>query len=252
MAKAIIAGLIANTQAEIAVSSPSLPEDTSQRISTHHNNLAIIHEAELIIVAVKPVKVAEVLTEIAQAIPPQSVLVSVAAGINLKTLARFCRHKQAIVRCMPNLAAAVAKSATPLIANKQTSLANKNLVTDIFNQIGISHWVDDESILNAFTALSGSGPAYVFLLMDSMINAAIKLGLDEQTAQQFSLQTIQGAAALVEQSHISPSELISKVTSPAGTTAAALEVLQQGQFDQILFKAMQAACDRAAELSEVK
>lgn len=249
IAKALAAGLIANTDIEIAVSSPSLPEDKNQRISTHHDNLAILPGSNIIILAVKPVKIAEVLAEIAPAIPESCVLISVAAGVSLEALQGFCGKRQAIVRCMPNLAVAVGKGALPLVANNHVQELQKEEITSLFNSIGRSHWLQDETLLNAFTALSGSGPAYIFLLMESMIAAAVKLGLPLETAQTFTLQTLQGAASLVEQTGLSAGELIKRVTSPGGTTAAALAVLQEGQFETIVADAIEAACQRAQELS---
>ncbi|KTD61518.1 pyrroline-5-carboxylate reductase [Legionella spiritensis] len=251
MARAIIDGLQTNHTHNLSVASPSLQPGRDEHFTTDCDNLAVIKDADVIVLAVKPAKMGDVLTQIGHDIPEQAVLVSVAAGIDLAWIASFCNEKQAIVRAMPNIALSAGKGATPLVANEHLDILQKKRAETIFNGAGIIRWLDDESLLNAYTAVSGSGPAYVFLFVEAMTRAAEKLGLDKEAALSFTTQTIHGALALMEQTGLSAFELRQQVTSPAGTTAAAIAVLQQREFDTILLKAMHAACERAKQLGSI-
>ncbi|CEK09781.1 pyrroline-5-carboxylate reductase [Legionella hackeliae] len=248
MAQAIAKGLLVNKNYQILAASPSLPNGVNQDgIVTSSNNLEIIRNAEVIILAVKPGKVSEVLQEVGNHLPDNSLLISIAAGVRLDSLETYCRTDQAIIRSMPNLPIALGKGATPLIANAKMNDKHQQWAENIFQSLGIIHWTMNEKDLNPFTALSGSGPAYVFLFMEAMIEAAQKLGLDEEVARTFTLQTVDGALALAYNADIS--SLRQQVTSPAGTTAAALDILQQHQFKTLVFNAMKAAAERAEILS---
>lgn len=250
MAKAIASTLATNQQLHIFAASPSLSEGiNSEGIHTHYNNTAIIPKADVIIIAVKPDQVAHVLKEIRAFIPASSVLVSIAAGISLGQLNRLCPNNQAIIRCMPNTPIAVNQGASAFIANTYTSTKQIELVNKLFQCAGITVWVNDEQQINAITALSGSGPAYVFLFLESLIKAAEMLGIDHDTAASFAKQTLRGALSLLEKSGESPQELRKKVTSPAGTTAAAIAILQTQKFEHLVYLAMQAAYDKAIELN---
>jgi pyrroline-5-carboxylate reductase len=149
---------------------------------------------------------------------------------------------------MPNIPIAVDQGATPLIANAYVTSKQKRLVTQLFQASGLITWIANENDIDSFTALSGSGPAYVFLFMEAMIKAAQKLGLSKEIARAFTLQTVIGAANLAKNSTIDVSVLRKKVTSPSGTTAAALDILQQQGFDELIFQAMKAACERSQQL----
>lgn len=251
MAKSIAQGLRHNPSYRLSASSPSLPcELDADGVKTHHDNLSHLSQADVVIIAVKPAKMLEVLGEIRDALPGHCVVVSIAAGISLSTLSRGCRTGQAIVRGMPNTPIAIGRGATPLIANAFVSAAQKTLVDSLFQCSGITTWTECENDMNAFTALSGSGPAYVFLFMEAMASAAQNLGLSAEQARAFTMQTVSGAVALAEQSGLSPEVLRKKVTSPAGTTAAAVAILQQHGLEELLYKAMQAACDRARAMDK--
>ncbi|MCW0218809.1 MAG: NAD(P)-binding domain-containing protein, partial [Prosthecobacter sp.] len=176
MAKSIAQGLRNHATWRLIATSPSLScELDADGVQTHHDNLAHIHEADILILAVKPAKIVSVLRQITPAIPRHCILVSIAAGTSLATLGRECRPEQAIVRCMPNTPIAVGKGATPLIANSYASEVQKKLVEQLFQCSGITTWVEQEQDMNTYTALSGSGPAYVFLMMEAMAAAAQKL-----------------------------------------------------------------------------
>jgi pyrroline-5-carboxylate reductase len=249
MAKSMAQGLRDKKSWHLSASSPSLSNAAHlDGVKTHPNNLAHLDKADVIIIAVKPAKVSQVLNEIKSDIPSHCVVVSIAAGISLGTLSTLCRSKQAIIRSMPNTPMAVGQGATPLIANEFVSSEQKQIVETLFQCSGITTWVTHENEINLYTALSGSGPAYLFLFMEAMISAAQQLGLPADQAQAFTLQTCRGAVSLLENTGLTPEELRKKVTSPAGTTAAAIAILQHQGFESLIFKAMQSAYERAIEL----
>jgi len=156
----------------------------------------------------------------------------------------------AIVRTMPNTPALVCSGATALHANANVSEEQRDLAENILRAVGLTLWVEDELQLDAVTAVSGSGPAYFFLLMESMEHAARQLGLDEHCARLLIQQTALGAAKIALESSESPQVLRQRVTSPGGTTQKAIETFQQGGFVELVAKALQAAHDRSVEMSQ--
>jgi pyrroline-5-carboxylate reductase len=249
IAKALAQGLAANQAYTMKAASPSLTlEMNPQGIQTFPDNASALSNTDIVILAVKPIKMSAVLTEIRPLLHPKQVLVSVATGLSMDWLNQHCPD-QAIVRAMPNIAAALGQSATPLIANAQVTEEQKKNVAQVFQCLGLITWITQESQMNAYTALSGSGPAYVFLFMDSMIKAAISLGIAEDIAHLFALQTFQGALSLATENKTTLDDLIKQVTSPAGTTAAALGVFMHHDLKSIIQEAMAAANKRAIELS---
>jgi len=251
MAKAISQGIAHDPDLRIFATAPSLPANGSLNgVTTHYDNTQFISDADIVVLAVKPAKTATVLQSIKQHVPAKCVIVSIVAGITLARLAKECPPQQAIIRSMPNIAISVGKGATPLIANANVSSRQQQQVEQLFQGSGITTWLDDEHLIDVFTALSGSGPAYIFLFIEAMIKAAEKLGLPSELASLFTMQTFAGALAMLEQNP-DPEALRKKVTSPAGTTAAALAILQQRDFESILLSAMQAACERSVELGKI-
>lgn len=252
MAKAIAQGFHKEENDRLIAASPSLQQDLSDDIQTTNDNLEAIIDADVIILAVKPKQVVTVMKQIGLHLPDSSLLLSVVAGVTLQTLAAFCKPHQAIVRSMPNIAIEVQKGATPLVANVHTQNSHQQTVERLFAASSLCSWLDDESLMNAFTALSGSGPAYVFLFIESLINGAKALGIEPHLAKVFAMQTISGALAMLDKTDFSPATLRERVTSPHGTTAAALEVLQEQHFSASLMSAMHAANTRADELGKLK
>lgn len=248
MAKAMAKGLLLDGKNKLQASSPSLQTGINEDgIRTYCDNLAVIPEADIIILAVKPAQMALVFAQISTQLPSNCLVISIVTGISLPW---FAKHspKLAIVRAMPNIAAAIGKSATPLIANEFVTKQQKQWTEHIFSCIGLTTWVEKETDIDSFTALSGSGPAYIFMFMDAMIKAATTLGLTHEIATSFALQTFDGALSLANQKTLDLTELRNMVTSPAGTTAAALEVLTKHHFDEIIYTAMKAAYERARVL----
>lgn len=250
IAQAMAKGLTNHLHYELRAAAPSLPIGmNADNVFTHHDNLAILNDADVIVIAVKPPKAAEILEQIKSAIPPHCLLISLATGLSLSWLEKHSVAKQAIIRAMPNTPIAIKKGATPLIANQFVSGEQKELSTQLFQCLGMSTWITNENQMDIFTALSGSGPAYVFLFLEAMIHAAKELGLDADVAKAFALQTMSGAVELASTSELQVNELRKKVTSAGGTTAAAIKIFEEEKFMQIVSKSMNAAFMRAKELS---
>lgn len=251
MAKAIAQGLLKNPSYQLFAASPSLPIGiNSQGIHTHFDNSSILPDSDILFLGVKPSMMPQVLTQISNTIPRTCVVISIAAGLKLDWFYKQLNPRTPFVRAMPNIAAAIGQSATPLIANEFVTHEQKSIVETLFSSVGITNWIKEESEIDAYTALSGSGPAYVFLFMESLINGATSLGLSKDIATSFALQTVLGAVNMAKSTATDLSDLRAQVTSPAGTTAAAIAVLQNQQIDQIIQTAMNAAYERSQQLSQ--
>jgi pyrroline-5-carboxylate reductase len=257
MARSLIVGLIANQMPaqQILVVDPN----AEQRTQLAHLGVATYPQIEdcpntqmdLIILAVKPQIMADVAKSLAHFVQQhQPLIISVAAGIRCQDLDRWLSGDQAIIRAMPNTPAMVQSGATALFANEKVSTEQKNQAESVMRAVGMTIWVTKEAQIDAVTALSGSGPAYIFLFIEAMIKGGIELGLEEHTAQLLALQTVFGAAKMAIESKTSPEQLRKQVTSPKGTTEAALKVFDHAHLSQLVSQAMQAAQDRATELSQ--
>ena len=251
MAKAIAQGLLQNQSYQLRAASPSLPIGVnSQGIETHFDNLAILPDANIVILAIKPTEISSVLMQIRQDLPKNCLVISIAAGRKLNWILEHLDKNSPIVRAMPNIAAAVGQSATPLIANEFVTDEQKIIVECLFSSVGATTWVKEENEIDAYTALSGSGPAYVFLFMEALVEGACSIGLSKEIATSFALQTVQGAVSLAQATQTSFTDLRTKVTSPAGTTAAAITLLQDLKFKETIQAAMHAAYERSQQLSQ--
>ena len=257
MSTSLIKGLIASGHSAQQIWVSDIDETKLQSLSSNLNvnitlsNDTLIRESEVVVLAVKPQimrTVAEQASEMLQQTGP--LVVSIAAGINQRSLAKWVGDGIAIVRCMPNTPALVLTGATALHANSNVSEEQRDLAENILRAVGISIWVDKEEDLDAVTAVSGSGPAYFFLLMEAMENTALELGLNEHTARLLVQQTALGAAKIALESSESPEQLRIKVTSPGGTTQKALEIFAEGNFNSLVVKALHAARDRSTEMSK--
>lgn len=257
MASSLISGLIASGHASQNIWVSDINPDTLKsledklKVNVSASNEAVVNEAEVIVLAVKPQIMGDVAQQIADLIRQKKTLVvSIAAGITQRSLSRWLGAETAVVRCMPNTPALVLTGATALHANSQVSAEQRNLAETILRSVGIALWVQDESQLDAVTAVSGSGPAYFFLLMEVMEKTAVELGLNEETARLLVQQTALGAAKIALESAESPEQLRKRVTSPGGTTQRAIETFQQGGFSELVNKALHAARDRSIEMSK--
>ena len=210
----------------------------------------IASKADVIVLAVKPQVMKAVCQDLAQALQTRTpLLVSIAAGITLTHMQQWFGAKAAIVRCMPNTPALVGKGATGLFANKQVGVEQKKLAERILSSVGLSVWVDTEADIDAVTALSGSGPAYFFLFMEAMQAAACEMGLSDELARKLTYQTALGAAELALRSSEDTADLRRNVTSPGGTTEAAIKQFTQGGLEPLVKKALLAARSRSVELA---
>jgi pyrroline-5-carboxylate reductase len=203
-----------------------------------------------IVLAIKPQMLEAAAAAINRLVEPDTLVVSILAGKTIADLKRQIPQARAIVRAMPNLAASVRRSATAAIATKDTSEAQKKLAHNLLVSIGTVEWLGDESLIDAVTAVSGSGPAYFFYLTECLAHAGTIVGLPQELSAHLARATMIGAGELLAQSELPPGKLRHDVTSPGGTTAAALDVLtgEQGLSD-LMQKAVAAAKRRAEELS---
>ena len=207
--------------------------------------------AAVVVLAVKPNQLAAVLEECRARGDRDAVYLSIAAGKTLAQLGAGLGAGAAVVRAMPNTPAAIGKGMTALVANAAATPAQRALCGDLLAAVGSAAWLDDERHMDAVTAISGSGPAYVFLMIECLERAALELGLAPELAKQLALATVAGAAAYAEQADAPPGELRRRVTSPNGTTQAALELLMadRGGLAELLERATDAAARRSRELS---
>ncbi|MBC8493961.1 MAG: pyrroline-5-carboxylate reductase [Candidatus Thioglobus sp.] len=213
------------------------------------DNSELADKVDIVVLAVKPQVLSTVCRQLQSTLKNDTLVISIAAGIRTHDIERWLGGNKAIVRTMPNTPALLNQGVTGLFANEFVNQTQKQLAGDVLQSVGQSLWVEEENMLDAVTALSGSGPAYFFLMIESMTKAGVALGLSEQTAQQLSIKTALGAGMMADAGKESPRELRAKVTSPNGTTQAAIESFQDQDFEVIVAHAMRAAYDRAGELA---
>ncbi|MGE4532632.1 pyrroline-5-carboxylate reductase [Halomonas sp.] len=257
MAGAIIGGMLESGFAADAITATS-PDDAAlaplrERLGIHTatDNTAAVAEAGVVVLAVKPQimrQVCEGLRDAVQARRP--LIVSVAAGLPAETLERWLGGELPVVRCMPNTPSLVGAGAAGLYANARVDEAQRRLATELMEAVGLVEWVDDEALLEAVTAVSGSAPAYFFLMFEAMEEAGARLGLPADTARRLAMQTAFGAAKMAMASDKPPAELKRNVMSPGGTTERAIEHLEQAGLRTALAEAMEACAARAREMAD--
>ncbi|MGB5337537.1 MAG: pyrroline-5-carboxylate reductase [Gammaproteobacteria bacterium] len=257
MACSLVGGLIADgwdpARIHVADADPQQLERVSGRfpVTTTSTNPDAAAQADVVILAVKPQSIKEVALELADTVAQSRALViSIAAGMRETSLRGWLGKQTAIVRAMPNTPALVQSGATALYANPAVNEAQRSIAESILRAVGMTLWIDDETMMDAVTALSGSGPAYFFLFMEALQSAGCKLGLPSDTARLLVLQTAFGAAKMALESSEDAATLRRRVTSPGGTTERALEVLQEQEFEARILKALQAAAERSRELAD--
>lgn len=254
MAASLIGGLLARglPAGQIHASEPSaerrrqLQQDLG--IHTHADNAQACAQADVVVLAVKPQIMREVCQPLAAALQPEQLIISIAAGISCASLQQWLQHQE-VVRCMPNTPALLQQGISGLFAAAAVSPLQRRQAEGILDAVGESVWVEREELLDAVTAVSGSGPAYFFLLMEAMADAGVELGLDPATAARLAQQTALGAARMACQSDVDVATLRARVTSPQGTTDAAIRSFETDGFRAMVSRALQAASDRSAELA---
>jgi pyrroline-5-carboxylate reductase len=255
MASSLIGGLLAKglDAARIRASDPGA--ETRARVSAEHgielfsDNAQAVQDADVIVIAVKPQVMKAVCQDLRAHLKPHQLLISIAAGITSTSLQNWLGN-QPLVRCMPNTPALLGKGVSGLFATAAVTGEQRQQAEELLSAVGIAVWVDTEAQIDAVTAVSGSGPAYFFLLIEAMTDAGVKLGLPREVAKQLAEQTALGAAHMAVGSDVDAAELRRRVTSPAGTTEAAIKSFQADGFAATVEKALSAAAHRSAEMAE--
>ena len=256
MARSLIGGLI-NDGVKPQFITVAEPDASRREELTNHfgvnvlaDNVAAVNESDIVIFAVKPQVMKTAVLPIAEELSAKKpLLISIAAGIPISSLESWAGGDLAMVRAMPNTPALINASITALFASPQVLPKHRNQAESILQAVGNAVWVEDEALMDTVTAVSGSGPAYFFYFMEALEQAAIEEGLDGKTARLLTLETALGAARLAIETEKSPSELRDQVTSPGGTTEAAIQVFEHAATKQIFKHAVTAARKRSADLA---
>lgn len=258
MGQAIIRGLIqaGHSPRLLSVADP----DSTCRAELHNlhaglfispDNFAVAEKADALVLAVKPQMMRTVAEEMAGSErPADQLIVSIAAGTTIKSLRAWLGSEIPVVRVMPNQPALIGAGISVLMPGKSVTEPQRELADYIASAIGTAVWLDDESLIDAATAVSGSGPAYFYLLMELIQNSALEFGFSKDVASKLTVGTALGAARIADTVGPDLADLRRRVTSPGGTTAAALKVLEDAEIRDIFRRALEAARDRSAELGE--
>ena len=258
MAASLIGGLRAQglPASAICASDPGADRRTELHdvhgIDTFADNAQAVAGADVAVLAVKPQVMQTVCRDLAPHLQASQLIVSIAAGITCASLQQWlgADTPRAIVRCMPNTPALLRQGVSGLFANAAVSDEQKRQAEQLLSAVGLALWLDREELIDAVTAVSGSGPAYFFLLIEAMTAAGEQLGLPRDTAAELTLHTALGAARMACESDVEAAELRRRVTSPNGTTEAAIKAFQAGGLEALVQQAMDAAARRSAELAE--
>jgi pyrroline-5-carboxylate reductase len=254
MAEALIRGLVHGdvvTPGNIVASAPRAERlealEKAYGIATTRDNTVVARRAQVLVLSIKPQIMERVVHEIAAHVQPGALVVSIAAGVDTATLEELLPEHARVVRAMPNTPALVRAGATAISRGRHATDADVAEVKLIFDAVGLSV-VLDEGQLDAVTGLSGSGPAYIFLILEALADAGVKVGLSRRNAQQLAAQTVMGSAKLLLDTDEHPGKLKDMVTSPGGTAIAGLHTLEQGGLRTTLINAVETATKRAREL----
>ncbi|WP_419873694.1 pyrroline-5-carboxylate reductase [Candidatus Pristimantibacillus sp. PTI5] len=260
MAEAIARGLI-NKELIQAKQISMLNRQNAERLAELHGqygvqtilqggaNESYMRNADIIFLVMKPKDAAEAIASIKSFVSPNQLIISVIAGLSIRAIEQLLGGQTAVVRVMPNTSSTIGLGASGISFSDKVTPQQRLLTETIFSSVGINAVVD-ESLQQAVTGVSGSGPAYVYYFMESMIEAAVQLGLTESAAKDLVVQTVLGAAEMVRHTGEEPAELRRKVTSPNGTTQAALELMAENRFAETIHKAVHRSAERAGELGE--
>tara|TARA_Y100001934_G_scaffold281341_1_gene390702 strand:- start:1847 stop:2674 length:828 start_codon:yes stop_codon:yes gene_type:complete len=258
MARSLVGGLVASGTPgkTISVSEPRAEERNNLRndfdVNVHADNLSAATDVHVIVLAVKPQVLQEVVVPLASLVAEhQPLLISVAAGVTSASIERWVGGQPALVRVMPNTPALVGAGISALYANQNVDTDQRTLAETIMSAVGKTVWIEDENLMDTVTAVSGSGPAYFFYVMQAISDAAVDNGLDAETARLLTLETALGAARLAMESVEDPGILQKRVTSPGGTTEAAINVLDSSRVSKALQNAVSEARARGGELAKL-
>lgn len=256
MAEALIRGLLQGGVVEpghLIASAPRLDRQAELRerykITAVGDNIAVARQADIVVLAVKPQILEKVVREIASTIAPGALIISVAAGVDTTTIESHLPSGARVVRAMPNTPALVRAGATAIARGRHATDGDLAEAKTIFDAVGLTI-VTDEVHLDAVTGLSGSGPAYIFLILEALADAGVKVGLSRRNAQRLAAQTVMGSAKLLLDTDEHPGKLKDMVTSPGGTAIAGLHTLEEGGLRTTLINAVETATKRARELGK--
>ena len=255
MAASLIGGLCTQGVDKSVLRASDPNEQQRQRITrelgiaTFEDNAAAVEGADVVVLAVKPQSMKAVCQALAPHLAASQLVVSIAAGISCASLEQWLGPR-ALVRCMPNTPSLLRQGVSGLYANGGVSNEQRSQAEQLLSAVGLALWLDEEAQIDAVTAVSGSGPAYFFLLIEAMTRAGEKLGLPREVAERLTQQTALGAARMAIESDVDAAELRRRVTSPAGTTEAAIKTFQAGGFEALVDQALAAAAHRSAELAD--
>jgi len=258
MGEALVSGLISSksTAAENIICT-DIREDQLESVKEKYgvtvttNNLDAVKASEIIIYAVKPQIIAPVLVETASKLDMSKLVISIAAGVPLAAIESCLKKKLRLIRVMPNIAAFVKESATVVAAGENASQDDVKMAMAIFDSMGKTIFLKENVLMDAITGLSGSGPAYIFLIVDALADAGVKMGLARQDALFLATQTVLGSAKLLMETKEHPGRLKDMVTSPGGTAIAGIHTLEKGGLRTTLMNAVEAATKRSQELGEI-
>ena len=258
MGEALISGLInsASSKPENIICS-DVREATLESIQkeygvrTTSSNPEAVADSDIVIYAVKPQIMAAVLDETAEKLDMSKLIISIAAGVPMEAIESCLNKKLRLIRVMPNIAAAVKEAATAVAAGKHATKEDIKLAMTVFNSIGKTVFIPENYLMDAITGLSGSGPAYIFLIVEALVDAGVKVGLSRPEALLLSAQTVMGAAKMLIETQEHPGQLRDRVTSPGGTAIAGLATLEQGGLRTTLINAVEVATNRSKELGEM-
>ncbi len=257
MATSIIGGLIRGGISPTQLNATNVDKDQLARLQAEHginaldDNISAVADCDILFLSVKPQVLRSVCEEIRDAVQQRRpLIISIAAGIQISSIDAWLGGNLAIVRCMPNTPALVGVGASGLYANPLVTETQKAAAETMFQAIGLTEWVSEEKDLHAVTAVSGSGPAYFFLILEAMEAAGVRAGLSAATARRLSMQTMLGAATMALQSDDDPATLKRKVMSPGGTTERAIESFEKDGLREMFDRAIKAAAKRSEELAQ--
>jgi pyrroline-5-carboxylate reductase len=258
MGEALISGLIVSKSSSpkhITCSDKETDRLKTMReqygVITKRRNLDVVKASEIIVYAVKPQIIASVLRETASGLDMSKLVVSIAAGVPLAAIENLVNKELRLIRAMPNIASAVKEGATAIAAGDHTKKQDVRMAKAIFDSIGESIFIEENILMDAITGLSGSGPAYIFVIVDALADAGVKMGLSRKQSQFLAIQTVLGASKLLKETGEHPGQLKDRVTSPGGTAIAGLHTLEKGGLRTTLINAVEAATTRSRELGEL-
>ena len=258
MGTAMISGLIDSGASQADdITCSDVREDILQEINakfgvrTSTNNVEVASSADIVILAIKPQIMVPVLQELRDCLDMSKLIISIAAGVPLAAIESCLNKDLRLIRVMPNVAVSVREGAAAIAAGAHTLKEDINLAMAIFNSVGKSIFLKENNLMDAVTGLSGSGPAYIFMVVDALADAGVKVGLSRQDALLLASQTILGAAKMLIETGEHPGSLKDSVTSPGGTAIAGLHTLEKGGLRTTLINAVEAAAQRSVELGEL-